>query len=253
MRYIILEDEKLASNRLKKLITDLRPDYNCLVTIDAVDAAVVSLPPLRPDLIFMDIQLADGLSFDIFDQIKLEVPIIFTTAYDEYALKAFKQNSIDYLLKPIDPEELKSALDKFEKVRLKKPVSSEEPSKKMNQLVKAMNPKGKERFVVKVGEHLKSVLTKDVQLVYSQDKGTYLFTNDHRRFLVDYTMDKVEELLNPNDFYRISRKFLVNINFIQDMVAFTNSRLEIKVEGYTDDQVIVARERVGDFKDWLDR
>ena len=119
--------------------------------------------------------------------------------------------------------------------------------------MQSLRPEGKERFVVKVGDHLKSVLTKDIQLIYSQDKGTYLFTNDGKRFLVDYTMDKVEDMLSKMEFFRISRKFLIQIDYIKDIVAYTNSRLEIKIEGFTDEQVIVARERVADFKEWLDR
>ncbi len=115
MRYIILEDEKLAANRLKELVKAIRPDYQCLLTMDSVESAVISLPALSVDLLFMDIQLADGLSFDILDQVKVETPLIFTTAYDEYAIEAFKSNSIDYLLKPIDAEELQNAIEKFEK------------------------------------------------------------------------------------------------------------------------------------------
>ena len=246
MRYLILEDEKIASNRLKEMIANLRPDYHCVLTLDSVESAVISLPALKLDLVFMDIQLADGNSFDIFDQIKFDAPIIYTTAYDEYALKAFKSNSVDYLLKPIDPVELAGAIAKFEKHSVK-------DDKDVTQLMQSLKPEGKERFVVKVGEHLKSVLTKNVQLIYSQDKGTYLFTDDGKRFLVDYTMDRVEEMLSPKEFFRISRKFLVHIDYIKDIVSFTNSRLEIMIDGFTDDQVIVARERVSDFKVWLDR
>ena len=119
--------------------------------------------------------------------------------------------------------------------------------------MKALQPSGKERFVVKVGEHLKTVETPDVQLIYSQDKGTYLFTKAGKRFLVDYTLDKVEEMVNTDQFFRISRKFIVNINYIKDIIAFTNSRLEIVIDHFEEDQIIVARERVGDFKSWLDR
>lgn len=241
-----MEDEKIASNRLKELIAGIRPDYQCVLTLDSVESAVISLPALQVDLAFMDIQLADGNSFDIFDQISLEVPIIFTTAYDEYALKAFKANSVDYLLKPIDPEELSKALDKFEKHSLK-------GKEELSQLVKTMQPRGKERFVVKIGERLKTVETSDVQLIYSQDKGTYLFTKEGRKFLVDYTLDKVEELVDSEQFFRISRKYLVNLTYVKDLIAFTNSRLEIRIGGFEEEQVIVARERVGDFKAWLDR
>ncbi|WP_421879601.1 LytR/AlgR family response regulator transcription factor [Marinoscillum sp.] len=246
MRYLILEDEKIASNRLKEMIANLRPDYKCVLTLDSVESAVISLPALKLDLVFMDIQLADGNSFDIFDQIKFDVPIIYTTAYDEYALKAFKSNSVDYLLKPIDPVELARAIDKFEKHSVK-------DDKDVTELMQALKPNGKERFVVKVGDHLKSVITKDIQLIYSQDKGTYLFTREGKRFLVDYTMDKVEEMVSGQDFFRISRKFLIHIDYIKDIIAYTNSRLEIRVDHFDDEQVIVARERVTDFKEWLDR
>lgn len=246
MRYIILEDEQIAANRLKKLVKEIRPEYQCVLTLDSVESALISLPALKLDLVFMDIQLADGNSFDIFDQMRFEVPIIFTTAYDEYALKAFKSNSVDYLLKPIDPEGLTSAIEKFERHSVK-------DDKDIGLVMKALRPEGKERFVVKVGEHLKTVETKDVQMVFSQDKGTYLLTKEGRRFLIDYTMDKVEELLSLSQFFRVSRKYLVNVDSIKDIIAFTNSRLEIRIDFYDEEQVIVARERVNDFKAWLDR
>ncbi|WP_421894725.1 LytR/AlgR family response regulator transcription factor [Marinoscillum sp.] len=246
MKYIILEDEKLASERLKKLVLAARPDFQWVLTLDSVESAVISLPALTVDLVFMDIQLADGNSFDIFDQIKLDVPIIFTTAYDEYALKAFKANSVDYLLKPIDPEELEKAIVKFEK-------HAHKGNDQVDGLLKALQPKGKERFVVKVGEHLKTVETRDIQLIYSHDKATYLFTKEGRKFLVDYTLDKVESLLGADQFFRISRKFIVNLSCIKDIIAFTNSRLEIVISGFEEEQVIVARERVTEFKAWLDR
>ncbi|MEO1254324.1 MAG: LytTR family DNA-binding domain-containing protein [Bacteroidota bacterium] len=255
MKYIIIEDEQLAAKRLRSLIEELRPDYEFKAKFDSVEASTISLPALSYDLIFMDIQLADGLSFDIFDQIHVEKPIIFTTAYDEFALKAFKTNSVDYLLKPIDHNELKAAIEKFEKSYGSNENKNNDvvESSQMEKLIQSLNPSGKERFVVKVGDHLKSIETKDVQLVYSQDKGTYLFNKEGKRFLVDYTLDKVEGLLNPNSFFRISRKFILNIDFIKDIIAFTNSRLEVVVEHFEEDQIIVARERVGDFKEWLDR
>lgn len=250
MRFIIIEDEQLAAKRLRELIEAIRPNYEFIAKFDSVESASISLPALSYDVLFMDIQLADGISFDIFDQIKVEKPIIFTTAYDEFALKAFKTNSVDYLLKPIAEEELNVAVGKLEKNF----GSNEAPSTlDFNELMKTMQPSGKERFVVKVGDHLKTVVTSDVQLVYSQDKGTYLFTKTGKRFLVDYTLDKIEELLNESQFYRISRKYMINLNYIKDIIAFTNSRLEIVVDHFDEDQIIVARERVVDFKSWLDR
>ena len=213
MKYIIIEDEQLAAKRLREIIEAFRPDYEFVAKFDSVEAATISLPVLKYDLLFMDIQLADGVSFDIFDQTSVSAPIIFTTAYDEYALKAFKHNSIDYLLKPIDPKELQNAIVKFEK---SKTSSSSTQDNNINQLVRSLHPNGKERFIVKVGDHLKAVETKDVQLVYSQDKGTYLYNTAGKRFLIDYTLDRTEELLNQETFYRISRKFIINLNYIKD-------------------------------------
>lgn len=247
MKFILIEDEQLAAKRLREMVESFRPDYEFVAKFDSIESASISLPALKYDLLFMDIQLADGNSFDIFDQTDITAPIIFTTAYDEYALKAFKHNSIDYLLKPIDKEELQSAIEKFEKtLKVSAPQN-------FDALLQSLNPNGKERFVVKVGEHLKTVTTKDIQLIYSQDKGTYLFTNTGKRFLIDYTLDRTDELLNSQMFFRISRKFIINLNYIKDMIAFTNSRLEIVVDKFDDEQIIVARERVSEFKSWLDR
>lgn len=251
MRFIVIEDEQLAAKRLRSLIESIRPTYEFVAKFDSVEAASISLPALKYDVLFMDIQLADGLSFDIFDQIKVEKPIIFTTAYDEFALKAFKTNSVDYLLKPIAEEELLAAIEKLEQ-NFRKPATPQ-PVTDLDQLIKSMQPTGKERFVVKVGDHLKTVEVSEVQLVYSKDKGTYLFTTSGKRFLIDYTLDKAEELLNNFQFFRVSRKYMVNLSFIKDIIAFTNSRLEIVIDHYDEDQIIVARERVGDFKTWLDR
>ena len=252
MMYIIIEDEQLAAKRLRELMAAVRPDYEFVAKFDSVESATISLPVLTFDLLLMDIQLADGNSFDIFDQVSIDTPIIFTTAYDEYAIKAFKTNSVDYLLKPIDQDELKKAVEKFESNYAKK-TKKEDPDFQLISLMQAMQPKGKERFVVKVGDHLKSVESADIQVVYSQDKGTYLFSSQGKKFLVDYSLDKVDELLDGQQFFRVSRKFIVNIQFIKDIIAFTNSRLEIVIEHFDEDQIIVARERVGDFKSWLDR
>lgn len=255
MKYVIIEDEQFAAKRLRDLVEKLRPDYEFVSKFDSIEGATISLPVLQFDLLLMDIQLADGISFDIFDQLSLDTPIIFTTAYDEYAIKAFKTNSIDYLLKPIDEEELKKAIEKFED-RVKVSESQPEVQPELDQvtrLLQALKPEGKERFIVKVGEHLKAINTTEIQLFYSFEKGTYIFTKEGRRFLIDYTMDKVEALVSSTHFFRISRKFIINSAYIKDIIMFTNSRLEIVVEHFEEEQIIVARERVGDFKAWLDR
>ncbi|RED92041.1 LytR/AlgR family response regulator transcription factor [Marinoscillum furvescens] len=244
MKYVILEDERLAADRLIKLVKEKAPELEHLITLDSVESAIKVLPSLTFDFLFLDIQLADGLSFEILDQVTITAPIIFTTAYDEYALRAFQANSIDYLLKPIVPDELERALNKLS-VR---PAQEED----IHQLLKTLKPQGKEQFVVKVGDRLKTVKTKDTALIYSYNKGTFVFA-EGRSYPVDYTMDKVEELLDPQVFFRISRKFIIHVDHASDMLSFTNSRIIIKVPGFDLEQVVVARERVGFFKKWLDR
>jgi len=252
MRYIIIEDEQLAAKRLRSLIEEINPSYEFVAKFDSIESATISLPVLEYDLLFMDIQLADGNSFDIFDQISIKSPIIFTTAYDEYAVKAFKTNSVDYLLKPIDKEELRNASLKFEEIYNSKGLASDNIPE-IDKLIQSLQPSGKERFVVKIGDHLKTVETKDIQLVFSQDKGTYLFSNLGKKYLVDYTLDKVINLVDQSKFFKISRKFIINADYIKDIIAFTNSRLEIVIEHYDEEQLIVAREKVLEFKSWLDR
>jgi DNA-binding LytR/AlgR family response regulator len=251
MKYIIIEDEKIAAERIKKLVSQIRPDFKHVLTLDSVETAVISLTALKADLYFMDVQLADGLSFEIFDQVGIENPIIFTTAYDQYAIQAFKQNSIDYLLKPIDEEELVAAIEKFEKLRHQ--PAQEEESSNYTGLMQSLQPTGKERFIVKVGDHLKNILTADIQAFYSQDKATYLLTKEGKKFPIDYTLEKIEQLISQTDFFRISRKFIVSIHFIHDIVAYTNSRLEVRLNHFDEEAIIVARERVQEFKTWLDR
>lgn len=253
MRYVIIEDEQLAAKRLRELMSAIRPEYEFVAKFDSVEGASISLPVLRFDLVLMDIQLADGNSFDIFDQIHLKKPVIFTTAYNDFAIRAFKANSVDYLLKPIDERELRTAIEKFEANFGQKDATVPPPDDQLTRLIRTFHPGGKERFVVKVGEHLKTVNTADVQLFYSQDKGTYLFTKEGRRFLIDYTLDRVEELVSSKDFFRISRKFIINLNAIKDIISFTNSRLEVRIDHFEEEQIIVARERVQDFKEWLDQ
>jgi len=206
----------------------------------------------HPYLIFLDIQLSDGLSFEIFDAINITSAIIFTTAYDEYALQAFKLNSIDYLLKPIDDEELEAAVLKF-KARLPEKQSVTLDFNEIKKLL--INPierEYKKRFSIKVGQHLKLVNIEDIECFYSENKGTYLFTKQGRNYLLDTTLDSLETELAPEQFYRINRKFFVNIQAINDMVSYTNSRLQIKLNNYKAQDVIVARERVKDFKNWLE-
>lgn len=251
MNVIIIEDEKPAARRLGRLLAEL--DVEVSTMLHSVEESLSWFQENEhPDLIFLDIQLSDGLSFEIFDIVDVKSAIIFTTAYDEYALQAFKLNSIDYLLKPIDDEELESAVNKYRSLKPKsKKLSLDfEDIKKL--LVNPLEREYKKRFTAKVGQHLKIINSDDVECFYSENKGTYAATSDGRNYLLDTTLENLEEELQPNTFFRVSRKFYVNINFIKDIISYTNSRLQIKLNSFSEQEIIVSRERVKDFKLWLE-
>ncbi|MBU2951341.1 LytTR family DNA-binding domain-containing protein [Tamlana agarivorans] len=251
MNVIIIEDEKPSARRLQRMLTTLNLETE--VMLHSVEESINWFKTnTHPDLIFLDIQLSDGLSFEIFEAIEVKSAIIFTTAYDEYALKAFKLNSIDYLLKPIDEDELATAVEKFKAraPQTQRVTLDFEDIKKL--LVNPIDRAYKKRFSVKVGQHLKLINIEDIECVYSENKGTYIHTSEGRNYLLDATLDFLENELEPETFFRINRKFYVNINAIKDMVSYTNSRLQIKLNSYTEQDVIVARERVKDFKAWLE-
>jgi DNA-binding LytR/AlgR family response regulator len=251
MKVLIVEDEPHAAQRIEKLVTTIISTAHIVGKLDSVKNAVAWLNANQaPDLILMDIQLADGISFSIFEQCTVISPIIFTTAYDEYALKAFKVNSIDYILKPVDEDELRAALAKFQSL-----ASTTQPAKMLESIGHAMQmltKKYKERFIIKVGEHLKSVETEDILFFYSLEKTTFAHTIDGRKHILDVALDQLENLLNPKRYFRINRKYIVSAKSIQDMVNHTNSRLKLLLKSCADDDVVVARERVQEFKNWLD-
>ncbi len=250
---LIIEDEKLAAQHLEKQIASLELyDINILESVNSVKNSIKwFLKNEKPDLIFMDIDLGDGLCFEIFEVVELNTPVIFTTAYDEYAIKAFKVNSIDYLLKPIDKEDLEGALLKFSNLTQ---TDAGNISGKISDIQQYMAPEFKERFIIKIGEHIKSVPTKTVGFFYSRDKATYACsTVDSRNYLLDYTLDTIETLINPVEYFRINRKYIVRFSSIQDIIAYSNSRLRLILNNCDDPEVIVARDRVNSFKSWLDR
>lgn len=251
MNVIIIEDEKPSARRLQRMLTDL--DFKAETMLHSVKESIEWFQNNEhPDLIFLDIQLSDGLSFEIFEQIDVKSAIIFTTAYDDYALQAFKLNSIDYLLKPIDEDDLAKAVEKY-KVRLPKQEAVTLDFEDIkNLLVNPIERAYKKRFSVKVGHHLKLINIDDIECFYSENKGTYLHTSEGRNYLLDTTLEQLEGELEPQTFFRINRKFFININAIKDMVSYTNSRLQIKLNSYNELDVIVARERVKDFKMWLE-
>ncbi|MCC4213145.1 LytR/AlgR family response regulator transcription factor [Leeuwenhoekiella parthenopeia] len=251
MNVLVIEDEKPAARRLTRMLEVM--ELTVVAQLHSVEEAVAWFETEEhPDLIFLDIQLSDGLSFEIFDAVTVKSAIIFTTAYDEYALQAFKLNSIDYLLKPIDEEELEAAVVKFKKQRpgLKNTTFNFEDIRKLLG-VNPVDREYKKRFTVKIGQHLKMITIDEVMCVYSENKGTYVRTRDKRDYLLETTLENLEEELAPDRFFRVSRKYYVNIEAIQDIISYTNSRLQLKLKACEDHEIIVSRERVKDFKLWL--
>ncbi|MCO6475441.1 MAG: response regulator transcription factor [Phaeodactylibacter sp.] len=252
MKVLIIEDEKPAARRLEQLIRQQRPQAEILGPVDSVERAVRWFRENpSPGLLFLDIQLADGLSFDIFREVEVQAPVIFTTAYDQYTLKAFKLNSIDYLLKPIDPEELQQALEKFDRYYGKAPLLDTRALESLIQSFQA--PEYKERFIVKAGQQLTFIQVEDIRYFYSEDGLLFAQMQDKKRHVLDYTLDQLENLLNPKDFFRLNRKAIANINAIHKVAPYFNSRLIVEMRPQPQFDVIVSRDRVNDFKNWLDK
>ncbi|HLO73513.1 MAG TPA: LytTR family DNA-binding domain-containing protein [Flavobacterium sp.] len=249
MNIIIIEDEKPAARLLQRKVEKLGLQVDTM--LHSVEESIAWFQNnVHPDLIFLDIQLSDGLSFEIFEQIDIKSAVIFTTAYDEYALRAFKLNSIDYLLKPIDEEDLEIAVNKFKSRTQSQNISLDfEAIKRM--LVNPLEKEYKKRFSIKIGQQLKVISIGEVECFYSENKGTYIHTLDNRDYLIDSPLELLETEINPKDFYRVNRKFIIPLKAVKEIQVYSNSRLKIILPTYKDDEVIVARERVSDFKEWI--
>ncbi len=251
MNVIIIEDEKPAARRLSRMLAELDIEVNTM--LHSVEESINWFQNNQhPDLIFLDIQLSDGLSFEIFEEIEVKSAIIFTTAYDEYALKAFKLNSIDYLLKPIDEDELKVAVDKFKDNQPKQADLQVNIDDIRKLLINPIDRKFKKRFTIKIGQHIKIIHVDEIECFYSENKATYIQTNLNRNYLIDNSLEHWQDQLDPEQFFRVNRTFIVHINAIKDIVSYTNSRLQLKLHSYDADEIIVSRERVKDFKNWID-
>jgi len=249
MKVIILEDETRAANHLERLLAKVAPTVLVIDKFESVRDGVKYLQNNpEPELIFSDIQLADGLSFEIYKQVAVSCPIIFTTAYDHYAIEAFQTNGIDYLLKPIEEERLLKAIEKARHFS---------PGLVLEKLLAMNRPAGekayKSRFMVKVGDKIKSVPVEDILVFYSQEKASFIRTSDAHTYCIDYALDQLEPMLDPEKYFRINRKYIVSIDACTNILAWTNSRLRLKIDGIDDSDIIVARERVVEFKNWLDR
>ena len=250
MKALIIEDEILASRHLKQILAEAGDIY----VIDTLESIAETIEwfasNTQPDIVFMDIHLADGIAFEIFNHVSINCPVIFTTAYDEYALRAFKVNSVDYLLKPINPEELKNAIEKF--LQTSQPVPAINPQELLK-LLNKQNQNYTSRFLVKIGAHFKMIKVEDIACFYSMNKGTYLKTMDNRDYDINYTLDQLENMINPDDFYRVNRQYIISAGAIKDILVYSNSRLKINAFVKTDEDVIVSRDRVADFKNWLEK
>ncbi len=254
MMTIIIEDEKPAARLLQRKLEKLNIQVD--VMLHSVEEAIDWFSNNEhPELIFLDIQLSDGLSFEIFDKVQIKSAVIFTTAYDEYALRAFKLNSIDYLLKPIDEDDLEVAVSKFKARLPKQETGSRDFGMDFEQIKKMLsNPfekNYKKRFTVKIGQHLKVIATDEIECFFSENKGTYLHTFDNRNYLIETTLELLEQELDSAAFYRVSRKFIVPLKAIKEIVVYSNSRLKVILPSYKEDEVIVSREKVSDFKNWI--
>ncbi len=249
MKAIIVEDEEFASKRLSLLISELAPDLEIATVLSSVQEAKqwFSENPL-PDLIFLDIQLNDGYGFDILDDLEDHPPVIFTTAYNEFAIRGFKYNGLDYLLKPIVKADLKVALEKFEK----NITRSSAPQQNMQELKDLFRKEFKHRFMVKVGNQFRSFNVADIAYFKSMDGMIFLHTHAAQTYPIEYTIDQLENILNPIQFFRVNRKFMVSVESVVEIHSYFNSRLLLKLLPKEEEQVIVSRERTTNFKKWLD-
>ena len=251
MKTIIIEDEKLAAERLEELIQEIDPSIRITTKLGSVEKSIEYLKQNKPDLIFLDIQLEDGLSFSIFEKVEVDVPVIFTTAYDQYAIKAFRLNSIDYLLKPIKKDELREALQKYKNIKTSYLVDFEEIIRSIQN--KEVNYK--KRFLIQYGQKIKKVEIDEVAYFYTMDKNVYLTTLTGNSYPIDYTLDKLQEANDPEKFFRINRKMIVSFDAIKNMIPYSRSRIKIELNPPEpkDIEALVSVERASSFKEWMDK
>jgi len=249
MNVIIIEDEKFAAEKLEDMLHEIDPKINVSAKLGSITESVKWFMQNSADLIFLDIQLSDGISFSIFEQVTVNTPIVFTTAYDQYAIKAFQLNSISYLLKPIRKAELEESLQKYRSLKSAFSIDFE----MLLANIQGRQPDYKKRFLIQIGEKIRKIEVSETAYFYVLDKGIYLQTFEGKSYPVEFTLDKLETLLNPEQFFRINRKFLVNMDSISKMVAYSRGRvkLELKPKPDEDFDTIVSIDRSSDFKKWL--
>jgi len=250
MRVVIIEDESLAAEKLQRLLNETNSKIDVLQILESVEESINWFSQNKmPDLIFMDIQLDDGISFEIFDTVKIDAPVIFTTAFDEYAIRAFKVNSVDYLLKPIELKSLEKAISKFNNIYSEN-ISFEA---KISQVFKQLSKNYKSRFFIKVGMKFQSVQVEDICCFFVEERNTFLRTQNGKTYDLDNSLEQLQKLIDPNLFFRINRNYLVNINHINEIISYSTTRLKLKLKGVNSDNLIVSRDKVSEFKRWMDR
>lgn len=249
MKVVIIEDENLAADKLERYLQKYDSEIMVLDKIPSISDAVFWFKNNEDyDVVFMDIQLTDGLSFEIFNQVQLTKPIIFTTAFDEYAIDAFKVNSIDYILKPITFTDVSKAMTKLKKLQ-----SVFSGNDHVQEAVKELTEKRtKDRFLVRLGNHIHSIKTEEISLFYAEGRTVYLITKEKKKYILDYKLESLENVLKSADFFRINRSFIINISDIKDVLMYSNSRLKITSNVFNEKDIIVSREKVSAFKLWLE-
>ncbi|TJY33360.1 LytR/AlgR family response regulator transcription factor [Pontimicrobium aquaticum] len=248
MNVVIVEDEIPALEKLERYILKYDNTINILAKLTSIQDTVTWLQSHKDsvDMLFLDIQLSEGLSFEIFNQIQLEKPIIFTTAFDEFAIDAFKLNSIDYILKPITFTDVSKALTKFKDF---KSILSSSTLKNVSNAI--VNKSFKDRFLVRLGNHIHSIKTNKIALFYAEGRTVFLVTTDAKKFVLDYKLEDLNQIVNPQNFMRVNRTFIINLDAIKDVIVYSNSRLKLILNVATDNDIIVSRDRVSRFKAWF--
>lgn len=249
MNVLIIEDESFAADKLERMLKEIDPSINVLDKLGSIKESAKWLFGNNADLIFLDIQLSDGISFSIFDQVSINTPVIFTTAYDEYAIKAFQLNSISYLLKPIRKNDLAESLQKYR--NLKSAFSIDFDLLLAN--IQGKEPEYKKRFLIQIGDKIRKVDVSEIAYFYVLDKGVYIRTFQGNSYSIEYTLDKLESILNPSAFFRINRKYFVNMDSISNMVAYSRGRVKLDLKPIADDELdtVVSIDRSAEFKKWL--
>jgi DNA-binding LytR/AlgR family response regulator len=251
MNILVVENEMPAADRLVRLLKKVDRSMNIIAVVETVEDTINKLQEgVQPDLILMDIQLDDGLCFEIFDTIRVDIPVIFTTAFDEYTLKAFKVNSIDYLLKPVDEDSLKAAIAKFRKL-----YADNDPFKRdFRQLIHEFRNQYRSRFLIKIGEKYKSVPISEISYFHICERNVFLNDKNGKDYGLDYSLEQLEGMLDPRKFYRINRECIVNIDSISYMNSYSSSRLQLALSNRKEDDLfVISREKVSAFKKWVDR